>query len=484
MAFASYSFLVFLAALLVVYYTVPGRVQWVLLLSGSLLFYLGSGWQNLVYMLLTAASTYAATRLMERNQRLFDRKTAKLRNRGWLLLCLGLNFGMLGVCKVRLTFENLLLPMGISFYMFQSMGYVLDVYRGSQRAEGNPAKLLLFVSYFPQLIQGPISRFSELSPRLLAPHPRDGKQISFGLQRILWGYFKKLVIADRIAPAVAALRGQEHTGLSFLVLTVFYAIQIYGDFTGGIDIAIGVSETLGIRLPENFVRPFFSKNTAEYWRRWHITLGAWMKDYIFYPVSVSAPLRKLSKAARRRWPKFGKRLPVYTASLATWCCTGIWHGITPNFLLWGLLNCGVIVISEELTPLYETFHSRFHLREKGWYGGFEMLRTFFLMNLIRIVDLFPDVGEYFRRLGSLFTSWYVPFSELGLTGLDYGIVFLGCMLLFAVSLLQERKGSIRELLWEHTRLRNILTLLLFLTVLLMGNYGIGYEPGNFIYNQF
>ena len=113
-----------------------------------------------------------------------------------------------------------------------------------------------------------------------------------------------------------------------------------------------------------------------------------------------------------------------------------------------------------------------------------MLRTFFLMNLIRIVDLFPDVGEYFRRLGSLFTSWYVPFSELGLTGLDYGIVFLGCMLLFAVSLLQERKGSIRELLWEHTRLRNILTLLLFLTVLLMGNYGIGYEPGNFIYNQF
>ncbi|MBE6921570.1 MAG: MBOAT family protein [Ruminococcaceae bacterium] len=484
MAFASYSFLIFLAALLVVYYTVPGRVQWVFLLAGSLLFYLGSGWQNLVYMLLTATSTYAATRLMERNQRVFDRKTAKLRNRGWLLLCLGLNFGLLGVCKLRLTFEDLLLPMGISFYMFQSMGYVLDVYRGSQRAEGNPAKLLLFVSYFPQLIQGPISRFSELGPRLLASHPRNEEQISFGLQRILWGYFKKLVIADRIAPAVAALRGPEHTGLSFLVLTVFYAIQIYGDFTGGIDIAIGVSETLGIRLPENFVRPFFSKNTAEYWRRWHITLGAWMKDYIFYPVSVSAPLRKLSKAARRRWPKFGKRLPVYAASLATWCCTGIWHGVTPNFLLWGLLNCGVIVISGELTPLYEKFHSRFHLREKGWYGGFEMLRTFFLMNLIRIVDLFPDVGEYFRRLGSLFTSWYVPFSDLGLTGLDYGILFLGCMLLFAVSLLQERKGSIRELLWEHTRLRYILMFLLFLTVLLMGNYGIGYEPGNFIYNQF
>ena len=128
--------------------------------------------------------------------------------------------------------------------------------------------------------------------------PYNGKQESFGLQRMLWGYFKKLVIADRIAVAVLALKGPEHTGLSFFVLTCFYAIQIYGDFTGGIDIAIGLSEALGIRLPENFIRPFFSKNIAEYWRRWHITLGEWMKEYVFYPVSVSASMRKLSKSAR------------------------------------------------------------------------------------------------------------------------------------------------------------------------------------------
>ena len=301
---------------------------------------------------------------------------------------------------------------------------------------------------------------------------------------MLWGYFKKLVIADRIAVAVLALRGPEHTGLSFFVLTCFYAIQIYGDFTGGIDIAIGLSEAFGISLPENFVRPFFSRNIAEYWRRWHITLGEWMKEYVFYPVSVSTPMRKLSKSARKRWPKFGKRLPVYVASFATWFCTGIWHGMTPNFLLWGMMNCTIIVLSEELTPLYERFHNRLHWKQKSWYGALEMLRMFVLMNLIRIVDLFPNVGEYFRRLGSLFSSFRVPFLGLGLTELDYGILIFGVVLMLTVSLLQERFGSVRELLWDRTGLRYALTIGLFLVVLLMGNYGIGYDAGNFIYNQF
>lgn len=484
MQFTSFSFLLFAAVLIPLYYMIPRRGQWVFLLIASYLFYLESGLGNLFFILLTTAAAYGAAMVMDRNQMIYDRKPAREKNRKWIFLYLGTMFSLLAVCKVRFTFQNILLPMGISFYMFQSAGYVLDVYRGSAEAERNPLKLALFVAYFPQLVQGPISKFHQLAPQLFSGHGYDGKAVSFGLQRMLWGYFKKLVIADRIAVAVLTLKGAEYTGMPFLVLTVFYAVQIYGDFTGGIDIAIGLSEALGIRLPENFIRPFFSKNTAEYWRRWHISLGEWMKDSIFYPISVSAPMRKLSKAARKRWPKFGKRLPVYAVSFATWFCTGLWHGITPNFLLWGMMNCTVIVVSEELTPLYEKFHNRFHLKEKRWYGGFEMLRMFFLMNLIRIVDLFPDVGEYFRRLGSVFTSFRVPFMELGLTGLDYGILICGCMLMLTVSMVQEKYGSIRELLWERTGLRYALTIGLFLIVLLMGRYGIGYDAGNFIYNQF
>lgn len=484
MSFTSFSFLLYIGIALALYYIIPRRGQWVLLLIASCGFYLYSGLDNFCFILLTTASTYGTARIVDRTQALFDRKKAKQKSKKWIWLCLGLNFGLLAICKVRFTFQNILLPMGISFYMFQSIGYVLDVYRGSIKAERNPFKFAFFVSFFPQLIQGPISKYGKLAPQLFGEHPYNGKQVSFGLQRMLWGYFKKLVIADRIAVAVLALRGPEHTGLSFFVLTCFYAIQIYGDFTGGIDIAIGLSEAFGISLPENFVRPFFSRNIAEYWRRWHITLGEWMKEYVFYPVSVSTPMRKLSKSARKRWPKFGKRLPVYVASFATWFCTGIWHGITPNFLLWGMMNCTIIVLSEELTPLYEKFHNRFHWKQKSWYGAFEMLRMFVLMNLIRIVDLFPNVGEYFRRLYSLFSSFRVPFLDLGLTGQDYGILICGVVLMLTVSLVQERFGSVRELLWNRTGLRYALTIGLFLVVLLMGNYGIGYDAGNFIYNQF
>jgi len=522
MQFVSVSFLLFAAILLALYYLVPGKVRWMLLLLASYVFYLWAGAEYVVFILFTTLSTYLATLWMDcrlakqdafvaeckQQQRNAEIKPYKARvkagNRILMLVCIILNFAILALCKVLLvdpfrtmaegtvvSFLSLGLPLGISFYMFQSMGYVIDVYRGTVKAERNPFKTALFVSYFPQLIQGPISKFSQLGPALVTPHKFDGKAFSFGLQRLLWGYFKKLVIADRIAAAVVALKAPQFTGVGFFLLTLFYAVQIYADFTGGIDMAIGLSQAMGIPLAENFIRPFFSRNIAEYWRRWHITLGVWMKDYIFYPISISKPMLKLSKAARAKLGNFGKRLPVYVASIATWFVTGIWHGITPNFILWGMLNCFVIVVSEELAPLYAKFHGRFHLNEKKWYDGFQMVRMFLLMNLIRIVDLFPNVGEYFSRMGSLVTTfnfhilWDGTLLQLGLTGLDYGILLCGIVLMFTVSVIQEKKGSLRQLLWDADPiLRYILLFLLLLAVLLMGSYGLGYNASSFIYNQF
>lgn len=486
MQFASLSFALFAALLLLLYYRVPKGRQWQLLLTASMVFYIWAGLRYFFFLVFTAASSYMAAILMERNR---GKSDAKKQNRKWLTGCLLLNFGLLAVCKVYLLlprsdcFLSLGLPLGISFYMFQSMGYVMDVYRGRE-SEKHFGKYLLFVSYFPQLIQGPISKYSVLAPKLTEYHGYDEKEVCFGLQRMLWGYFKKLVIADRIAVAVAALKAPEHTGFGFFLLTLFYAVQIYADFTGGIDIALGLSQSLGIMLPENFIRPFLSKNIAEYWRRWHITLGAWMKEYIFYPVSISKPVLLLSKAARKRLGKFGKRLPVYVASLVTWFVTGTWHGLTPNFVLWGMLNCLVIVVSEELTPFYKKFHSRVSWKNMGWYKAFEILRTFLLMNLIRACDLFPDVTEYFRRVGSLTVPWDGSMLELGLSVLDYLILCVGTAAMLTVSLIQERKGSVRQMLWNRPILREGLCVALFLTILLMGHYGVGYDAASFIYNQF
>ena len=213
------------------------------------------------------------------------------------------NFGILAVLKYSgftllnvkslldfMNFKNNIpilrfaLPLGISFYTFQTMGYIIDVYRDKYPYEKNIFKLALFISFFPQLIQGPISRFDDLKETLFGEHSFDAKAISFGLQRILWGFFKKLVIADRLLPAVNTIvrNPEEYQGVYVLVGMFFYAIQLYADFTGGIDIAIGVAEVFGIRLKENFERPYFSKSITEYWRRWHISLGSWFREYMFF----------------------------------------------------------------------------------------------------------------------------------------------------------------------------------------------------------
>ncbi len=523
MAFTSFSFLLFAAAVIAAYYLVPKKAQWVVLLIASYLFYFTAGLEYLFFIILTTVTTYFTARHMgdvlakqdaylaehkkdlSREEKKEYKARIKSANRVWMIACLLVNFGLLAVCKAALvepfralmsgtglSFLTLGLPMGISFYMFQSMGYVVDVYRGTCKAEKSFFKLALFVSFFPQLVQGPISKFTQLAPTLYAPKDFDGKTVSFGLQRMLWGYFKKLVVADRIAVAIGTLKGAEFTGVGFLLLSLFYAVQIYGDFTGGIDVTIGLAETMGIKLPENFIRPYFSKNIAEYWRRWHISLGAWMKDYIFYPISVSGPMRDLSKWGRAKLGNFGKRLPVYVASIATWFTTGIWHGLNANFIVWGMLNCFFVVLSEEFAPLFEKFHAKHPgLKEKTGYGIFEMTRMFWLMNLIRACDLFPDVGEYFRRVGSIFTTfnWNILFDgtmmKLGLSGLDYAVLGVSILVLFAVSLFQEKHGSFREALARKPAvLRYAVVFTMFLVVILMGSYGIGYDASNFIYNQF
>ena len=522
MQLTSFNFLLFAALVLTAYYCIPKRGQWMLLLAASYFFYIAAGVEFIAFILLTTITTYAAINLiggrlarqdaylaehkadMSREERKDYKAKVKVLNRVIMIVCLVVNFGVLFFCKGalidplrsalaegRLSFLALGLPMGISFYMFQSMGYVIDVYRGNAKAEKNFFRLALFVSFFPQLIQGPISKFSQLAPTLYAPHDFDAKEVSYGLQRMLWGYFKKMVIADRIAAAVVTLKGDEFTGTGLWLLAVFYAIQIYGDFTGGIDIVIGYSQALGIKLPENFVRPFFASNISEFWRRWHISLGEWMKDYIFYPISVSQPMLKLSKYGRAKFGEMGKRLPVYVASIATWFCTGIWHGLTPNFVVWGMLNCFCIVLYEEVIAAYSGFCEKTGLKGKKLWHGVEIFAMFMLMNLIRVVDLFPNVGEYFRRMGSLVTTfnlsilWDGTIMKLGLTGLDYCILFGGIVLMFAVSLFQEKRGSIRDALAAKAApVRYAVIFALFLVVILMGSYGVGYNASNFIYNQF
>ncbi|MBE6764887.1 MAG: MBOAT family protein [Ruminococcaceae bacterium] len=530
MLFTSYSFIFFILAVFFLYYTIPKGSRWPFLLCASYIFYFIADPVFPLFILATTAITYfAAIRI----GKLHDEQSAYLkankaalssdekkaykakmdkRRTLWYIPSLLVGFGILAVIKYTnfvifnvnsiltgfggqpLSFVTLILPMGISFYTFQSMGYLIDVKRKKYAPERNFFKFALFVSFFPQLVQGPISRFDDLAKTLFAGNDFDSKVFSHGIRRILWGFFKKVVIADRMLIAVNELidKPEEYRGMYVVLLMLFYAIELYADFTGGIDITIGVAEALGITVKENFERPYFSKNIEEYWRRWHITMGTWFRDYIFYPLSISTFMQKLSKKSREKLgPKLGKKIPVYLATLIVWFATGIWHGASWNFIVWGLLNGVVIIISQECSPLYAKFHEKFpKVADTFIYRSFTVARTFWLMCALRLLDCYRDVPLTFGMFGSIFTTfnWGGLFSgaltNLGLTLEDYIIILIGCAVMLGASLLSRSRPMRDRIDAMPFALRSGLCLLMFLAILVFGAYGTGYDASQFIYNQF
>ena len=526
MLFTSYGFILFVAILLGVYYIFPKKYQWTLLLAASYLFYAFSGIENFVFIIFTTRSCFFVARIIEKRKQNEDeyvsenkdtldkehrkayRAKEKKKRFNILLIGLFLNFGMLAVIKYTafalrnlnsvlnllganpIAVPDLLLPLGISFFVFQSTGYLIDVYRGKTFAEKNIARLALFVSFFPQIAQGPISRHSDLAAELYTPHRFNAKNLKFGLQRILWGYFKKLVIADRILIVIKAMLADTATydGVYVFLLILLYSVEIYADFTGGIDITIGIAEAMGIRLKENFNHPFSSRSTKEYWNRWHITMGSWFTDYVFYPLSVTKPMMKLSKWSRAHLGNaIGKRLPVYLATSVTWFLTGLWHGAAWNFIVWGMLNCLVILVSQELEPLYRRFRTKFpRLTASYGYHCFEATRTFLLMGLIRSLDCYGNVALTFRLWKSMFSAsnWSQCFGgqifDLGLELRDYIILAFAVATVAIVAKLSEGR-ELREWLLGKTALSWTLSGLLLIAIILFGAYGIGYDASQFIY---
>lgn len=527
MLFTSLPFIVFVAVLIVVYYAfVPHNERWALLLIASLAFYFFADPRYLIFIGVTALTAYVFAILTEdyntkrkaylkANKEYFDsdskkkykNKTTRV-TRLLMLAALLINLGILAVTKYTnfvidtmnswrtepLSFVNIIVPMGISFYTFQTVSYSIDICRGTIKAQRNFFKFLLFVSFFPQLVQGPISRYEDLSKTLYEPLKFEFKHVSYGFLRILWGYFKKLVVADRLVIALKALTASpdEYKGAYVFIVMMLYAAQLYCDFTGGIDITIGIAQMLGITVKENFNLPYFSKNIKEYWNRWHITMGTWFTDYIFYPLSVSPNMLKLSKWSRQHLGNaVGKRVTVYISCFAVWLATGIWHGAAWHFVVWGLMNFVVIMASQELEPLYAKFHNKFGLKQKSGYAVFEIIRTFLLMSSLKLFDCYRDVGLTFKMFGSMFYTFNIvklfngSLLELGLTGADYLISGIAIVVVFLVSLYKYLKDKdFRDYLYEKYPLFVLSCVLLLIATLVFGAYGQGFDASQFIYNQF
>ena len=531
MNFVSSSFIVFCSAVVLLYFIAPKKARWFVLLLASYFFYwTGSHWLLLVH-LFTALCTWgiglwiykidsagklalkeqADTLSKEEKKALKEKTKKRARSVMWLgiVIDLGLllflkywNFfiGSVNPVMRKLNFSlpelNLLLPLGISFYTLQAMAYMIDISRGKIIPDRNPLKFMLFMSFFPQIVQGPIPRHSQLAHQLYEGHSFDFQRLGFGIQLMLWGWFKKMVIADRIAIPISSVIdtiGTYH-GLIIFFSFALYGIQVYADFSGGMDIARGFAQIVGVDLELNFTQPYFSRSIEEFWRRWHITLGSWMRDYIFYPLSLSKGFTVLSRKARKIFgPGFGKKLPSFLAMFIVYFLVGIWHGSSYKYIAYGLWN-GIFIMSGIMfDELYEKARQigGFDVNSIG-HRLFQIGRTFILISLGRYFSRAYSLKYAVRFFRDTLTGWKDlsfllngTLQKLGLDTANWILLLFAILVLFLVDYIHEKGIHIREVLaQQHPFFRWMIYTIAILSILIFGIYGPGYDAASFIYEQF
>ena len=539
-SYTTLNFLFFVLLTMLVYFLFPvKKYKWTVLLAASVFFYAVAGYKFAFFILFTSLCTYLVALWIERvaqksklllkeKKKDWDREQKKnyknkikIQKRLIMTLALVVNFGILAFLKYYNFFAgslnsilgsfgigfsaptlSLFLPLGISFYTFQSMGYIVDVYREKTAAQKNPFKLLLFVSFFPQIIQGPISIYDQLANQLFEPHEFNFTRMKHGMELIVWGFFKKLVIADRAYILISAVENDYSkfggTTLTFTIL--LYAIQLYADFSGGIDISRGVAQIFGIDMIDNFKRPYFSKSINEYWRRWHISLGGWMKNYVFYPIAMSNVF--ITAGKKMKGTRFGKTaagghiakvLPTSVASLIVFLIVGVWHGADWKYVAFGVWNGVIIMLSIIMQPLFDGAVDKLRISRKNpFFVAFQIIRTLLVVLVGYVFDVAPSFSEGMRTLGLFFVGQNIPagiaeISQLGLMTQDYIVLLIASVIVLIASIIQERHPDtdIRTMLDKKPFVfRFVLLYVAVMSIVIFGIYGSGYNAADFVYMQF
>lgn len=502
MLFNSLEFALFFPIVVLLYYVVPKKFKQLWLLLASYYFYMN--W-NPKYALLIGVSTvvtYGCSLLLAHIQETeSDLKKQKRKKVLSIAGSLTINLAILLFFKYFYFMHdtvasllnifgknigpsrlNIVLPVGISFYTFQAIGYTIDVYRGDIKAERNFIRYALFVSFFPQLVAGPIERSRNLLTQIQhIPFRKlwNFDRISRGLLMMLWGYFMKMVIADRAAVLVEKVFGVYFicNGVALLTAIVCFAFQLYCDFASYSTIAIGASKILGIELMENFAQPFFSRNTSELWRRWHISLSSWFREYLYIPLGGSRC----------------SRLRKYCNLMITFLVSGLWHGASWHFVLWGGMQGAFIVLGDFLAPYKRKIVEKWQIRvDTGGVFAAQMLTTFslFLGSLIVFrSNSIHDAVNYVKRLIFHFDVWSFfdkSIYQFGLDEKEFHLLIVAVIILLIVDIFSYQKKTRFDSLVKSQCLavQYVIIVFLFLFILIFGVYGEGYEATQFIYFQF
>lgn len=513
-------FLIFIIISLFLYYLLPKKAQWIVLLVVSYAFFLSGGLRTISYLLFTTTITYFTAiyisycnelnEIARENDYKLLIKRLKIEKRQVITLGLVANFGVLFFLKYwnyiaesvneimkadKLSIFNIILPIGISFYMFQSVGYVIDVYRNKYKAEKNFAKFSLFVSFFPQIIQGPISRFDNLAHQLFAKNEFSFDNMKAGLQLAMWGYFKKLIIADRLTVIVNVVFNEYQSFRGAIIFTgvMLYCIQLYCDFSGGIDIARGIAKLFGIDVIENFRRPIFATSLADFWRRWHISLGSWMKDYLFYPLALSKPVIKIGKFTRKHISgKLGQIIPVSIVTFIVYFVIGIWHGSGFKFIAFGIWNAVIITVSLLLEPVYARIKAKLKITDSNKvFYIFQIIRTSLIIVIGRYITRATAFDDAVNMLKITFTDFAISdlfngtLLNMGLTGMDFIVVLVGILVVLIVEAFDEKGKNLKEGLNKKGIVTQSSVLVVYMLVMLVFGLCRGdYIASEFIYSRF
>ncbi len=494
---------IFAAVTFVIYHLFPLSRRWWVLLAASVVFYALGGWQGFAYLLVAAGLTWGGALWLSRLRQNGRKKSAAAVLALVLISLLG-TMALLKYWNALADAVNALLhaqamplltvlqPLGLSWFTFQSAGYVLDVYCGKISPERNPARYLLFVSFFPQMAQGPVSTYRQLAPQLTAGHRLDPAAVTMGFQLMVWGCFKKLVLADRLAPVTAyAVSGTPQPGWMPLLGAALYMVRLYADFSGGMDIIRGTALTLGIEMAENFRRPFFATSLAGYWRRWHISLGAWFRTYVLYPVAISRLGRAMGRGgARLLGKRVGRRVPAAFATLVIFLLIGLWHGAYWNAALYGLYFGLLLSASVLLEEPLRLLKKRLKIPDRHpLLTALRLLRTWLLLLVAQFFAFTNGPAQAFELMGAVFRPWGVETAARTLTAvmpaLEWSIAMAALAALLAVDLLCERGVKVNErLALAPFPVRWLALLLLIGTTVVLGCYGEGVGSAAFLYTRF
>lgn len=513
MSIISLNFLIFISFCLLIYYIVPRKVQWIVLLVFSIAFFvMESGTGMLIILLGIVFLNWGGVLLAEKYTDKKRRRQAiyisvVVINLSLLILFKDINFfpdtinavtSLFGY-PVALSRINILAPAGISYFTLTLIGYVTDVYWRKFPPQKNVGKMVLFASYFPIMTSGPIMKYDLTGTLMWEEHKFDYGCLVMGAERILWGFFKKLVIAERIGIIVETVYVDylTYSGWYVLIAVICFGIELYTDFSGAIDIVLGVSECFGITLSENFDLPFWSLNISEFWRRWHITLGNWLREYVFYPILRSEIFRKLKKWCRNKLGKdYEKKynLPVYLGMLITWFLIGFWHGGRWNYIFGsGLYYWLLITMGEVCSPVLKWLVRILHINtDCSSYRIFQRVRTFCVfavgLSFFRASSLRDG---YLMWKGALLTKKTSVINNgtvlgLGLDMADLTVLIIAVLILIIAGIFRMYlRQSIR--VWfnqQNLVFKGGVITAMLLCIILFGVYGPGVTAAEFIYQQF